>query len=110
MESDFTSVASRGYNMPPWFAKFASSRHFSTRIRQFIYLHKDELEYLPDSPNNGNDYFKIMGVKLWHDGSPYTGTMAITAPYLHNSLTEKMEIDEGHKGEPVLVNKNFMNS
>lgn len=95
----FTSVASLGYNMPPLFAKYASSEDFSPRIRQFVYLHKDELEYLPESPDNGNDYFKIMGIKLWHDGSPYTGTMAVSNPYLTNSLTEKMGIKAGHKGE-----------
>jgi predicted amidohydrolase YtcJ len=107
VESGFTSVASLGYNMPPLFAKYASSNNFSPRIRQFFYLHKDELEYLPDTPDNGDDYFKIMGVKLWHDGSPYTGTMAITAPYLHNSLTEKMGIDVGHKGEPRISEQEF---
>jgi predicted amidohydrolase YtcJ len=108
VESGFTSVASLGYNMPPLFAKYASSNDFSPRIRQYIYLHKDELEYLPDAPDNGNDYFKIMGVKLWHDGSPYTGTMAITAPYLHNSLTEKMGIVANHKGEPRMSDQAFL--
>jgi predicted amidohydrolase YtcJ len=53
---------------------------------------------------------KIIGIRLWHDGSPYTGTMAITAPYLHNSLTEKMGIDLGlgHKGEPRIGDEEFL--
>jgi predicted amidohydrolase YtcJ len=56
----------------------------------------------------GRNMVKIIGIKLWHDGSPYTGTMAITAPYLYNSLTEKMGIDAGHKGEPRISDQEFL--
>jgi predicted amidohydrolase YtcJ len=108
VEAGFTSVASLGYNMPPFFAKYAASNSFSPRIRQFIYLHKDELEYLPDTSVNGDDYYKVMGIKLWHDGSPYTGTMALNQAYLSNSLTEKMGITEGHKGEARIGDKELL--
>jgi len=104
LRSGFTSVASLGYNLPPM-----AARYFEPRIRQFIYLAEAELEYLPDSPENGNDYYRIMGVKLWHDGSPYTGTMALSQPYLNNELTAKMGISENHKGGSRLSAEEFVN-
>ena len=33
------------------------------------------------------------GVKVWADGSPYTGTMACQDNYLHNSFTEKLNFE-----------------
>ncbi len=108
VDSGYTSVASLGYNLPPFLAKYAASDQFSPRIRQFIYLHKDEMQYLPDSPINGDDFYKIVGVKLWYDGSPYTGTMDLTEPYLNNALTEKMGIKEGHSGEARMADANIL--
>jgi predicted amidohydrolase YtcJ len=102
VESGFTSVASVGFNIPPLMARYASSDLFEPRIRQFIYLTDEELEYLPESPIQGNEFYKILGLKLWHDGSPYTGTMALDEPYLNNALTKMMGISEGHKGTPRL--------
>ena len=33
------------------------------------------------------------GVKIWSDGSPYTGTMACEQPYLKTELTKKLEFE-----------------
>jgi len=106
-KSGFTSVASLGFNLPPFLAKYASSNNLEPRIRQFIYLTKQELEYLPDAVENGDDYYTILGLKLWHDGSPYTGTMALSENYLSNELTDKMGIPKNHKGESRLSLKEF---
>lgn len=107
VESGFTSVASVGFNLPPIMARYAASDFFAPRIRQFIYLTDSELEHLPESPIQDNEFYKILGLKLWHDGSPYTGTMALEEPYLFNSLTQMMGISEGHKGEPRLNQQEF---
>ena len=64
---------------------------------------------MPDAPANGDDYYRIMGVKLWHDGSPYTGTMVLSEPYLNNDLTTKMGIADYHKGESRLTASEFAN-
>lgn len=109
LSSGFTSVASAGYNMPPMAAKYASSDGFEPRIRQFVYLTAKELRYLPDAPENEDDYYQILGIKLWHDGSPYTGTMALSQPYLNNQLTTTMGIGENHKGESRLSVEDFEN-
>ncbi len=109
LKSGFTSVASVGYNLPPMAAQYASSDNFKPRIRQFIYLTTKELTYLPDTPEKGDDYYRILGIKLWHDGSPYTGTMALSHPYVNNELTAKMGIIDNHKGQSRLSAEEFEN-
>ena len=103
----YTSVASLGYNLPPLAAKFAGNYWFDPHIRQFFYMKEGEFKYLPDSPQNGDDFFQILGVKLWHDGSPYTGTMYLESPYLTNSKTKMMGILAGEKGGPLLADDVF---
>ena len=98
----FTSVASVGYNVPPLMARVASSRNFRARIRQFFYLTEDELSYLPDTPDATNPYFQVMGVKLWHDGSPYTGSMYSSSPYLDTPLARTLGIVPGSHGEAMI--------
>ncbi len=107
VEAGFTSVVSAGYNIPPMAARYAASDWFEPRIRQFIYLTEDELEYLPDSPTQENQYYQVLGIKLWHDGSPYTGSMALEQPYLNNQITEAMGIYKGHKGSFRLSQESF---
>jgi predicted amidohydrolase YtcJ len=100
--SGFTSVASVGYNLPPLMARFAASRHLQPRIRQFFYMVEDELNYLPDRPDATNPFFQIVGVKLWHDGSPYTGSMLSTAPYLDTPLAKTLGIPPGSHGAAII--------
>jgi len=89
-----TIVASAGYNVPPILARIAASRNFSPRIRQFFYMTEDELQYLPASPDNGDDFFRVLGIKLWHDGSPYTGSMYTTHPYLDSPLGRTIPVQQ----------------
>jgi len=41
------------------------------------------------SPQQGSERFAVLGVKLWIDGSPYAGGMAMAEPYLDTELTQK---------------------
>lgn len=102
LASGFTSVASLGYNLPPLLARVAASRKGQPRIRQFFYLVEDELNYLPDKPDTDNPFFRVLGVKLWHDGSPYTGSMFMSAPYLDSPLTHTLSIAPGSHGAAML--------
>lgn len=105
LANGFTSVASLGYNVPPLMARIAASRNFRARIRQFFYLTEDEIRYLPDSPDapgEGNPYFQVLGVKLWHDGSPYTGSMFTGAAYLDSPLALTLGITPGSHGEAMI--------
>ena len=103
LANGFTSVASLGYNVPPLLARVAASRQLTPRIRQYFYLVEDELKYLPAQADNGNDYFKVLGLKLWHDGSPYTGSMYTSAPYLDSALGRTLGIQAGSHGSAMIA-------
>lgn len=71
--------------------------------RHFIYARHDRTFLLPDSPNNGDDYYRFLGVKHWYDGSPYTGSMFLSTPYIVSDLTkEGLQIKEGYAGERLI--------
>ncbi|MBM4214243.1 MAG: amidohydrolase family protein, partial [Gammaproteobacteria bacterium] len=72
------------------------------RIRQFFYLTEDELNYLPSKPDSDNPYFAVLGIKLWHDGSPYTGSMYTDSPYLNSELGRRLGITPGSHGGAML--------
>tara|TARA_B100001559_G_scaffold231271_1_gene194720 strand:- start:1880 stop:3511 length:1632 start_codon:yes stop_codon:yes gene_type:complete len=59
------------------------------RIRNAVYLRHMDIDNhnLPKFPSN--KVFGMSGVKLWYDGSPYTGTMLLDQPYLNTELTTK---------------------
>jgi predicted amidohydrolase YtcJ len=102
LANGFTTVASAGYNVPPILARIAASRNLKPRIRQFFYLIEDELQYLPASPDNGDAFFGVLGIKLWHDGSPYTGSMYTTHPYLDSPLGRTLGIQGGSHGSAMI--------
>lgn len=55
-------------------------------IRNVCYLRHQHLDQGTFSPGQGDDLFRIQGVKLWYDGSPYSGTMLLDEPYLDSRL------------------------
>ncbi|MEL6255417.1 MAG: amidohydrolase family protein [Bacteroidota bacterium] len=72
-------------------------------VRHFAYIRKDAINLLPDSPDNGDDFFKVLGVKFWYDGSPYTGSMYLEEPYMISPLTKDgFLIPEGWRGEALI--------
>lgn len=59
----------------------------SVPLRMVAYMrHEEALRsgWRPDQPES--DLFGVAGVKLWYDGSPYTGTMLLDEPYLDSEL------------------------
>lgn len=40
-------------------------------------------------PGEGSDAFKIIGIKMHADGSPFVGNIRVTQPYLNNEITLK---------------------
>ncbi len=72
--------------------------------RHFIYIRHDKLFLLPEEKQE-NDFYNILGVKHWYDGSPYTGSMYLKEPYKKSDLSQKdLNISEQHRGE-ALVSK-----
>jgi len=77
-------------------------------VRHFIYVRHDRAFLLPDSPENGDDFYRFLGIKHWYDGSPYTGSMYLKEPYEVSDLTKNgLQIPEGYGGKR-LVEKNDM--
>ena len=77
-------------------------------VRHFVFIRNDASELLPSSIDNGDDFFKIVGVKFWYDGSPYTGSMYIKDPYLENDLTiNKLHFPHSHSGTALLDRDEF---
>ena len=72
-------------------------------VRHFVYIKSDTPFLLPETPDNGDDFFKVVGVKIWYDGSPYTGSMYLNEPYLDSELTQKgLNIPHNHYGKSVI--------
>lgn len=71
--------------------------------RHFVYMRYEMDDLIPASPDNGDDFFKIIGIKIWYDGSPYTGSMYMQEPYMDSDLSRKeLHIKPGHRGHSLL--------
>ncbi|WP_299080503.1 amidohydrolase [uncultured Paraglaciecola sp.] len=108
LAAGFTTVASLGINVPKWIAKYAALESFDYKIRQFFYLTTDEIASLPEQPDNGDDFFAILGVKLWHDGSPYTGSMQLAEHYTSSELTTSLGLKPDDAGASRLSKSAFL--
>lgn len=79
------------------------------RVRHFIYARHDRSFLLPESTNNGDDFYRILGVKHWYDGSPYTGSMYLKEPYIDSKLTQEgFHIPKGYKGKRLVEKKEMI--
>jgi predicted amidohydrolase YtcJ len=77
-------------------------RHANPRI--FLYLRKEFDNFLPEKIENNDDFFKIIGIKLWYDGSPYSGSMFLKKAYERSNFTiNDIHLGPNHKGESLLT-------
>ena len=77
-------------------------------VRHFVFIRNDASELLPSSIDDGDDFVKIIGIKFWYDGSPYTGSMYIDDPYLENELTiNRLHFPHAHSGAALLNRDEF---
>jgi predicted amidohydrolase YtcJ len=75
----------------------------SPMVRNFVFIREDAINLLPESLENGDDFFKILGVKMWYDGSPYTGSMYMKENYLETELTKNgFHIPPNYRGERLI--------
>ena len=78
--------------------------------RHFIYIRHDKDFLLPKKRDKGNDFYAILGVKHWYDGSPYTGSMYINEPYMVSDLTKNgLHIPEEYRGSPLIKKDELVN-
>lgn len=77
-------------------------------VRHFVYIKHDTPFLIPETVENGDDFFKVVGIKLWYDGSPYTGSMYLKEPYLNSKLMlEGLNIPRNHYGSTVIKKDEF---
>lgn len=57
----------------------------TTPIRSTVYLRHQQANRISEMDALG-ERIRVPGVKLWYDGSPYTGTMLVDDPYLETEL------------------------
>ena len=77
-------------------------------VRHFMYILHSTPDLFPKNVENGDDFFKICGMKIWYDGSPYTGSMYINEPYLNSELMLKgLKVPANHRGQTVIGKQEF---
>lgn len=85
--------------------------HRKPTVRHFMYLLHSTPDLFPKQIENGDDFFKICGMKIWYDGSPYTGSMYIRDAYLNSELMLKgLKIPANHRGQTVIGRQDFFNA
>ncbi len=69
-------------------------------VRTFVYALPDQIDRSRWAAGHGDDRFQLKGVKLYVDGSPYTGGAAFAEPYRNTELTlARMGLERDHRGE-----------
>lgn len=78
--------------------------------RHFMYIRHDKDFLLPKKKDTENDFYAILGVKHWYDGSPYTGSMYINEPYMVSDLTKNgLNIPEEYRGSSLIKKDDLVN-
>ena len=102
-KAGYTSIAALGpVNIAGYPLNFMASlsRNADVPVRSFVYPLKKQLDRSAWPTGYGNDHFRIKGVKLYMDGSPYTGGAAFAEPYLNTEVTLKqMKLLPNHRGK-----------
>ncbi|MBK8055368.1 MAG: amidohydrolase [Saprospiraceae bacterium] len=77
--------------------------------RLFIYLRKENFDLLPIKDEQQDDFFKIIGIKMWYDGSPYAGSMYLRQPYIRSDFTiNGINLNPNHRSHPLLRQDELM--
>lgn len=73
-------------------------------LRHFVYLRDRDESLLPPSPREaGDNFFRIIGIKTWYDGSPYVGSMYLSEPYIRSNYTQQdLHLESTHRGSSLL--------
>ena len=71
--------------------------------RHFLYMRYDMAHLMPEKKQERNDFYDIIGIKHWYDGSPYIGTMYLEENYLNSDfMNNKLHIPKNSKGEALI--------
>ena len=102
-KAGYTTIAALGpVNIAGYPLNFMASlsRNADVPVRSFVYPLKKQLDRSAWPSGYGNDHFRIKGVKLYMDVSPYTGGAAFAEPYLNTEVTlKRMNLQPNHRGK-----------
>ena len=71
----------------------------SVPVRSVVYALPEDADLSEGPSSLADERFMVRGVKLWVDGSPYTGGAAFAEPYEDTELTRNvMHLPPGHMG------------
>ena len=110
-QAGYTSIAALGpVNIAGHPLQFMEDLSINgSAVRSYVYPIKSQLDNSNYSINYGNDFFKIKGVKLYMDGSPYTGGAAFSEPYLNTDLTlNRIGLKKNHQGSTNFTNDSLL--
>ncbi|MCB1307432.1 MAG: amidohydrolase [Leptospiraceae bacterium] len=84
-------------------AMFGALPERETTVRNFVYLKAESPFEIPDKPERDDPGFQLIGIKIWYDGSPYTGSMYLSEPYLQSNLMQNgLGLPADNRGGAVL--------
>ena len=81
-----TTIGMPGMFVPAPFLDLYEGLAVDAPLRTVAYLRDEQVDHAGRRPGDGGARFRVAGVKLWYDGSPYSGTMLLDHPYLDSEL------------------------
>ena len=85
-ETGITTIGMPGMFVPPPYLEIYEQLAPTAPLRTVAYLREPHIDTIARAPGSGGDRFRLRGVKVWYDGSPYSGTMLLDQPYLDSEL------------------------
>lgn len=101
-ENGVTATSEHTYNSRQYQAYAALASVPGCPLRLHVYHMSIEPDAGDDITFPDPDLVRKVGIKLWADGSPWLGNIAISFDYLDNPTTRTAEIPLGPRGEPQM--------
>lgn len=97
-----TATSEHTYNTGQYQAYAALASVPGCPLRLHVYHMSIESDAAADITFPNPELVRKTGIKLWADGSPWIGNVAISFEYLDNPTTRTAEIELGPRGEPEM--------
>jgi predicted amidohydrolase YtcJ len=82
----------------PAFKPLVESLHDELTVRLRTYEISNPQMSTDATPGEGDDTFRHVGIKIWVDGSPWIGNIALCFPYLDTAATRTIGVTPGSCG------------
>ena len=98
-DNGITATSEHTYNSGQFQAYAALASVPGCPLRLHVYHMSIEADAAADVTFPDSELVRKVGIKLWADGSPWLGNVAISFEYLDNQTTRTAEIEMGPRGE-----------